>query len=349
MKPYKFLTLALSLFCMAAFSQRQAATPSPYDLTELTRKLEASKKELGKSFAVLIYKDGKVVYDKKIGEELDKKTQIPIAASSQWLTAALVMTFVDEGKLTLDTKVSDYLPIFNTYGKSYITIRHCLAHMSGIQSKKSISGFTSKSKTEKLEEEVNEFVKKEIENNAGEALWYSNIGPSIAARVLEVMTKRPFERLLSDRITRRLMMRGTTFNTERAINAAGGASSSAMDYMNFMTMILNKGMFNGQRILSEKAIEDMFTAQMPQSQIKYVPDAAKGYDIGLGTIIQEKDEKGKATVVSCPSFYGTWVMADLCRGYAFEIFSKEDSNESSKTFYAELKAIVDKVIGGDCK
>jgi CubicO group peptidase (beta-lactamase class C family) len=349
MKPYKFLAIAFSLFSLAAFSQRQAATPSPYDLSELTQKLEANKKELGKSFAAMIYKDGKVVYDKKIGEEFDKKTQTPIGPSSQWLTAALVMTYVDEGKLTLDTKVSDYLPIFATYGKSYITIRHCLAHLSGIQSKRSIGGFTSKSKTDKLEDEVNEFVKREIETNAGEALWYSNIGPSIAARVLEVMTKKPFDRLMTERILRPLMMRTTSFNTEKAVNPGGGATSSAMDYLNFTTMILNKGMFNGRKILSEDAIKQMFTPQASQGMIKYIPDAAKGYDIGLGTIIQEKDEKGNATVVSCPSFSGTWIIIDLCRGYAFEVFTKDISSETSKALYADFKASIDKVIGGDCK
>lgn len=349
MKLYRLFTLASIFFSMASLAQKQAAAPSPYDLSELTQKLEANKKELGKSFAAMVYKDGKVVYDKKIGEEFDKKTQTPIAASSQWLTAALVMTYVDEGKLTLETKVSDYLPIFATYGKSYITIRHCLAHLTGIQSKKSIGGFTAKSKTDKLEDEVNEFVKKEIETNAGEAVWYSQYGPSIAARVLEVITKKPFDRLMTERILRPLMMRSTSFNSEKAINAAGGATSTAMDYMNFMTMVLNKGMFNGRQVISEKSIKEMFTAQAPQNIIRYVPDAAKGHDIGLGTIILEKDEKGNATVVSCPSFFGTWAIIDLCRGYAFEVFTKELSNETGKELYADFKASIDKVIGGDCK
>jgi CubicO group peptidase (beta-lactamase class C family) len=259
------------------------------------------------------------------------------------------MTYVDEGKLTLDTKVSDYLPIFTKYGKSYITIRHCLAHLSGIKSKEKLNGFYNKSKTDRLEDEVNEFVKKEIENNAGVELWYSNYGPSIAARVLEVLTKKPFDRLMTERILRPLMMRSTNFNAEKAINAAGGATSTILDFANFTTMLQSKGMFNGKRILSENAIEQMLTAQATPSMIKYVPDGIKGYEIGLGTIIQEKDANGKATVVSCPSFYGTWVAVDFCRGYSCLIFTKDLTNETPQSLYASIKTIIDEAIGGGCK
>ncbi|MBC7587504.1 MAG: beta-lactamase family protein [Chitinophagaceae bacterium] len=342
MKPLRFF--AAIVFCVMSL-----ASHAQYDFTELTQKLEANKKELGKSFAALVFKDGKLIYDKKIGEEFDKKTQTPIAASSQLLTAALVMTFVDEGKLTLDTKVADYLPIFKTYGKSFITIRHCLAHMTGIQAKKNISCITAKSKTDKLEDEVNDYVKREIENNAGVDFWYSNIGPNIAARVLEVMTKKTFDRLMTERIFRPLMMRGTTFKVEKAINPSGGASSSALDYLNFQNMLLNKGMFNGRRILSEASITEMETPQMTQGLVKYTPKATEGFDFGLGTIIQEKDANGKATVISSPSFYGSFSMIDLCRGYIFILFTKDIPNETRKEIYTDFKASIDKVVGGNCK
>lgn len=347
MNLYKFLTIAFSFFAIASIAQKQPT--SPYDFSELTQKLETNKKELGKDFAVLIFKDGKIVYDKKIGEELDKKTVTPIAASSQWLTAALVMTFVDEGKLTLDTKVADYLPIFKTYGKSFITIRHCLAHMTGIQAKKNISSITAKSKTEKLEDEVNDYAKREIENNAGVEFWYSNMGPNIAARVLEVMTKKPFDRLMTERILRPLMMRGTSFNAERAMNPSGGAVSSALDYLNVLNIIMNKGMFNGRKILSEAAIAEMMTPQMTQSMVKFTPKATEGYEFGLGVVIQEKDANGKATVISSPSLNGPFPFIDLCRGYSCIIMTKDIGEESRKAIYADFKESIDKAIGGDCK
>ena len=51
---------------------------------------------------------------------------------------------------------------------------------------------------------------------------------------------------MQERITRPLMMRNTSFASFGAVNPSGGAISTASDYMNFLSMILNKGMFNGK-------------------------------------------------------------------------------------------------------
>ena len=135
-----------------------------YNFKELDAKLEQNKKALGNNVATLIYKNGKIIYNKKMGE-FDEKTQAPIASCSKWLTAALIMQFVDEGKITLESKVSDYLPIYASFGKKYITIRHCLAHLTGIESKKGLSAILENGKYNTLEEQVNDFAKKEIRAN----------------------------------------------------------------------------------------------------------------------------------------------------------------------------------------
>ena len=106
-----------------------------YNFTELDKKLQQYQSQLGENIVTLIYKDGKIVYSKSLGD-FNPTTQVPIASCSKWLTSALVMTFVDEGKLSLDDYVSKYLPIFNDYGKGYITIRQCLSHLTGIQGDK---------------------------------------------------------------------------------------------------------------------------------------------------------------------------------------------------------------------
>jgi CubicO group peptidase (beta-lactamase class C family) len=50
-------------------------------------------------------------------------TRQPIASCSKWLSAALVMTFVDEGKLNLDDTVGKWLPVLTAHGKGNITVR----------------------------------------------------------------------------------------------------------------------------------------------------------------------------------------------------------------------------------
>src|SRR3954470_5021529 len=93
-----------------------------YDFAHLDLVISSRQKQFGNNVVAVIYKDGKTIYKKEIGEEFKADVQEPIGASSKWLTAALVMTFVDEGKLSLDDPVSKFLPIFASYSKSYITI-----------------------------------------------------------------------------------------------------------------------------------------------------------------------------------------------------------------------------------
>jgi CubicO group peptidase (beta-lactamase class C family) len=119
--------------------------------------------------------------------------------------------------------------------------------------------------------------------------------------------------------------------------------------MAFMSMILNKGMFNGKRILSEEATTQMLTIRTTPSMIKYVPKGMERYSFGLGQWIMEADEKGTGTLVAAPGFEGTWPMIDFCRGYAFLIFTKGDLNEEKKNIYMDIKESIDALIPPNCK
>jgi CubicO group peptidase (beta-lactamase class C family) len=339
------LLIAFLLFLQPAFSQ--------YDFSEVDQLLNANQKMMGGHIVTLVYKDGKMVYKKEIGEDFTQKTQAPIASCSKWLTAALVMTFVDKGELSLDDPVSKYLPVFTSYSKGYITIRNCLSHTTGIQADlPGLKAFLQRRKYHTLEDEVNAFAsKREIEHNPGEAFYYSGIGLNIAGRVLEVISKKTFDRLIQERILRPLKMRNTTFylDYDKAVNPSGGGYSSAADYMNFLAMILNKGLFEGKRILSEEAIREMQKMQTGRAVIKYVPQVAEGFDYGLGEWILAKDSKGDATVVSSPGLFGTFPYVDICRGYACIFFVKTLLNEQKKDFYLTLKEVIDKQLTGNCQ
>ncbi len=325
-------------------------TNAQYNFTSVDQKLESAKKELGNNFSMLIFKDGKNIYEKSVGS-FNAKTQAPIASCSKWLTAALVMTLVDEGKIHLDDKVSKYLPIFNKFSKGYITIKQCLSHLTGIESEPiRLIDLLKVNKFKSLEEEVESFAtKKEIMANPGIEFRYSNIGLNIAGRIVELVTKRGFEQAMQERILRPLQMRSTSFSSFNAINPSGGAVSSANDYMNFLSMILNKGMYNEKRILSEQSIALMQTSQTTIPMIKYAPKVAEGFNYGLGEWILETDENGVSTVVSSPGLFGTWPLIDKCRGYAVIIFSKGILTEGKKDAYLDIKKIIDQQIIANCK
>ena len=316
-----------------------------YNFSELDNKLLQYQKELGNNVATLVYKDGKIIYTKSLGD-FNASTQAPVASCSKWLTAALVMQFVDEGKLSLDDYVSKYLPVFKDYGKGYITIRHCLSHTTGIEGDKpGLASIIKMGRYKSLEEQVNDFASKHnIQTNPGVEFRYSNIGLNIAGRVLEVISKRPFDRLMVEKLFRPMNMKNSSFSTdyEKAVNPSGGAQSSAADYMNFLSMLLNKGIFHGKRVLSEQAIKTMQEPQTNLSMIKYAPAAGEGLNYALGEWILEADAEGGGLVVASPGLFGTWPLVDIGRNYAANFFVKNLlSGEQKKEIYTELKNSID--------
>jgi CubicO group peptidase (beta-lactamase class C family) len=341
----KFITvLSFMLICLAGKSQ--------YNFSGVDSFLKINQKALGNDIAAIIYKADKIIYQKALGEEFNIKTRAPIASASNWLTAALVMTFVDEGKISLDEKVSNYLPIFETYGKTYITIRQCLSQTTGIaDNSKSFGKLLDKKKFESLEEEVNSFVKKEIAANPGTLFFYGNMGANIAGHVLEVITKKSFDALMKQRIFTPLEMKNSSFSPEdNAVNPSLGAESTAADYMNFLSMLLNKGMYKGKQILSEKAIAEMHTIQIKKAAKKYVPKLAEGYEYGLGAWIEQQDSDGKSVVISSPALSGTYPYIDKCRNYACILFVKKQLGEQKKELYQELKKRIDaQLMADNCK
>src|SRR5438552_17718678 len=76
------------------------------NFNDLNDILHQRQQLLGKDFVLMIWskatpsetKNDTLVYKREVGE-FNSKTQAPIASCSKWLTAALVMSFVDEGKI----------------------------------------------------------------------------------------------------------------------------------------------------------------------------------------------------------------------------------------------------------
>lgn len=349
------------LFFQTGFAQQNWA--------ELNQDLLAKQKLLGNNVVMMIWKDT-LIYKKELGE-FNAKTQAPIASCSKWLTAALVLQQVDEGKISLDDKIGRYIPEFNRYGKSYITIRNCLSHMTGIEDEGTLlKKLFQRKKFGSLEEEVNSFAAREIRANPGTDFWYGNIGLNIAGRVLEVVTKKKFDVLIKQKLFTPLGMRKTTFSTldASAVNPSGGAQSTADDYMNFLVMLLNKGKFKGVQVLSEKAVETLMQLNADVQRVKYAPKAAEGYGYALGSWVMESSnsnpldgtaagangtnlsqKKTSATAFASPGLFGTWPMIDYCRGYAYLVFVKNLLGEERADAHRELKIVVDKQIPSVCK
>lgn len=89
--------------------------------------------------ALLIAKDGKIIYDNGIGvadmntrEIIDGNTAFNIASISKQFTAVGALKLCENGKISLDDSVSKYFPEFKSDIWKTVRLGHLLSHCSGV-------------------------------------------------------------------------------------------------------------------------------------------------------------------------------------------------------------------------
>lgn len=347
---YKGKAICLKSSLLLAFLLMLQPLFSQYNFSQLDQMLSNDQKALGNNAVFLLWNKDSILFKKQLGD-FNSKTQAPIASCSKWLTTALVMIFADEGKISLEDPIVKYIPEFGKYFKNYITIRQCLSHLTGIRSDKNIlKKIMDRKKFSSLEEEVNSFAAHDIQANPGTEFRYSEIGLNIAGRILEIVSKRKFDVLIKQKLFNPLTMRRTTFSSfdGSAINPSGGAQSTPEDYMKFLVMLLNKGKYNGQQVLSEAAVEQMIQLRTTPDMIKYAPKSAQGFNYAMGSWVLEEGKNGKANALTCPGLFGTWPVVDFCRDYAYIIFVKNLLTEDRTEINLEIKKTIDSQLPSTC-
>ncbi|WP_114778474.1 serine hydrolase [Botryobacter ruber] len=94
----------------------QQTAQQPYDFSPVTRKVQGwvdNGYYTGASLVVV--KDEQLVYE-ITSVILPPKAVAYIALAGKWLTAAIIATLVDEGKLSWDDKVVNYINVFLNIG-----------------------------------------------------------------------------------------------------------------------------------------------------------------------------------------------------------------------------------------
>lgn len=147
-----------------------------------------------------------------------------IASMTKPLTSLAVLILVDEGFLSLDDNVSDYIPQIDKLlvetrdgrierQKMPVTIRHLLTHTSGLRSaadpwfKQNSIHFHEASS---LAEFVNLLLKAPLISQPGEEFNYA-MNNDVCARIIEVITGSNFGQFLDERILTPLQMSNTSF------------------------------------------------------------------------------------------------------------------------------------------
>lgn len=205
-----------------------------------------------------VIKDGRLIFSKGYGmANLDynipngPKTVFKIASTSKQFTAASIIILAQQGKLSLQDKLSTYFPKFPSYADN-ITIQHLLNHTSGIRDYiilARLSGlgpndyYTDKTVGKLL------MSQQELNFNPGEEFVYSNSGYWLLSQIVKKVSGEPLAVFAKKNIFDPLEMKNSRFHDnfiEVVKNRATGYRSNRKggfyEYMTTLNMVGDGGL-----------------------------------------------------------------------------------------------------------
>ena len=294
-----------------------ASSLSESDLSSLDQLLRDALPSLGGGAALLLLDSERVLYRKAFGN-LTIDQVLPIASATKWLSGALILSLVDEGNLSLDDSVAQYLPDF-TEQKTQITIRQLFAHTSGLPPEASCRNNRATS----LEDCAKAIARVPLQAEPGATFHYGGVSMHVGGRVAEVATGKAWNDIFIERIAGPLGMQQTDYHAYGATQnprPAGDARSSLDEYGRFLQMLLNRGVFEGRRVLSPEAVAEMLRDQTDGAALTYTIFHDKGHldpDLpkaryGLGVWLEKHDsDTGEVLEASSPGALGAYPWLDL--------------------------------------
>ena len=296
MKLLRYTTFVSLLTATLLVSAHFAAAAGNDPVAELDAFITRALKEYQvPGAAVAVVRDGKVALVKGYGVRdvtkagaVDENTIFQLASVTKTLTATAAATVVDQGKLDWDKPIFNYLPEFvgyDPYMTRWLTERDLLAQRTGWPA------FTG--------DQLDSFGYDRAEilwrvrffkprYSLREVAQYSNLGFFVAGEVAARCAKQSWNHLVEQGLFKPLEMSrsGTVVKALEDPNAtaahalvngkiavvepseldvtgaASSGTSTVADMSKLMLMFLNKGMYNGKRILKPETIEEIFKRSM---------------------------------------------------------------------------------------
>ena len=191
----------------------------------------------------LVAENGKVIYKGAFGMA-NMEWEIPntpdtkfrLGSITKQFTATLIMQLVEQGKIKLDGKLSDYLPDYRKDVGEKVTIHHLLTHTSGIPSYTGLPKFFED--VSRNPYKVDEFVKKyasgDLQFEPGSKFAYNNSGYFLLGAIIEKVTGKPYEQVLKENIFDPVGMKNTGYDHYDTIlqKRAAGYSKTPDGYTN---------------------------------------------------------------------------------------------------------------------
>lgn len=268
---------------------------------------------------VAIVDSGGVVLTKGYGT-YDLSSDSPVTADTtlfntasigKLFTAILVAQLVEEGQVSLDVDVNDYLTDIRVSGDP-VTLRELLGHGGGFGKELSYL-FTGQDGSVEMPVET---INRRLTRDAGATAVpsYDNVGFGLIGLVMESVTGQAFPDLVEQRIISPLALSGAAYGLSvpagkehakcyvtlgvsvqacellgfrQLIRGAGGVSLTAESAARFMQMLLSGGALDGVTILSPDSYQAVFNLDA----YRFHPALA-----GLGWAFQGVPDPGRKVV-----------------------------------------------------
>jgi D-alanyl-D-alanine carboxypeptidase len=167
--------------------------------------------------SLTISKNGSVLYSRAIGYSLlseqeqvpaSEKTKYRIGSISKMFTATMVFQLIEEGKLSLTTRVDRFFPSLPNAGK--ITIGHLLNHRSGLHNFTDDADYRTWMTVPKTQAEMLAIISKNtVDFQPDEKASYSNSNYVVLGYIIEKVSKQSYLKNLNKRVVSKVGLSNT--------------------------------------------------------------------------------------------------------------------------------------------
>lgn len=250
-------------------------------------------------------------------------TYVPLASASKAVSAAVIMTLVDDGTLSLDDTVASFFPQYAGQPRGAITLRQAFSQTSGLYNDEwpciGDTGVTLDACA------LDILANAPAVSAPGASFYYGGNSMHVAGRMAEIAHCRRFPlqcaglssgqvwgKLFTDRLKTPLGL-GMFYGSPSNPRIAGGVVSRLSDYRIFWRMLMNGGIVDGVRVLSPAAVAAMFADQTRGAPV-YYSAAQPDVRYGLGIWRFRPDSSGAPHILSDPGKFGFHPWYDLDHG-----------------------------------
>lgn len=155
--------------------------------------------------------------DLELSSPVNADTVFEIASVTKLFTAQAVLRLIERGRVALDDAVADHLPDLPDAWKS-VTIRHILAHQSGIPSYTDAPSYWSLAGKDKTFDDVIDLVREQpLLFQPGARYAYDNTGYYLLGRLIENVAAMSYGSFLAQTIVEPINLPQTCVNDYRAV------------------------------------------------------------------------------------------------------------------------------------